>query len=137
MKSRRFFLAITFALVLSLVFAFGLSPLMKPSTAAPAPVDNSPFKGKVVVVNLKSKYSENLEQAQVRKLGEHSFLVGKGIDDGQPARWTKGQMVWVPLDQVETIVEFESVERMRKAWEEYQKNVPAPAPKPAGQVGSP
>jgi hypothetical protein len=128
MKSRRFSLAVAFALALFFVFAYGRAPLMKPSTAALAPAEDKPFKGKVVLVCLKSNHSLPLEHAQVRKLGERSFLVGKGSDDGQPGNWTKGHINWVPMDRVEMIVEFDSVEEMKKAWEEYQKNAPVPPP---------
>lgn len=128
MMSRRFSLAIAFALALTLVFAYGLTPLMKTSTAAPAPADKAPFKGKVVLITVESNHSLPLEHAQVRKLGDRSFLVGKGSDEGSPANWTKGHMVWVPMNRVTMIIEFESVAEMKKAYEEYQKNAPDTLP---------
>lgn len=121
MKSQRFSLAFVFVLSLSLVYAFVLSPLTKTGTAAPAPTENITFKGKAVVVQADDKYSVPIVHAQVRQLGDRSFLVGKGGDDSDPTNWTKGRMIWVPMRRIIQIVEFESEEDMRKTWVEYQK----------------
>lgn len=126
MKSRRFSRAIAFTLALPFIFVFGLAPLTKISTAAPTPVDKAPFKGKLVMVVFASKHSLLLENAEVRKLEDRSFVVGKGSNEGGPTNWTKGQLIWFPMSRVEMIVEFENVEAMKKAWEEYEKNNPAP-----------
>jgi hypothetical protein len=45
MMNRRISLALALALSLFIVFVFGLSSLMKSGTAAPAPIENAPFKG--------------------------------------------------------------------------------------------
>jgi len=133
-KNRRFSCAIAFALALPLVFAYGLAPLMKTSTAAPASAEKTPFKGKAMLVLLKSNTSLPMVNAQIRKLADRTFLVGKGSDDGQPGNWTKGHMVWVPMERVHLIVEFDSVEEMKKSWEEYQKKVPPALPGAPGAI---
>jgi hypothetical protein len=128
MNSRRFSLAFAFALSLSLVFAFVLSSLMKTGTAAPAPAENSPFKGKAVMITLPSQHSLILENPELRKLGDRLCLVGKGSNECLPGKWTNGQTEWVPMSQVEAIIEFGSVEELKKVYEDYQKKNPAPPP---------
>lgn len=126
MKTKYFPLAI--ALTLLLVFGYGVAPTMRTGTAAPAPADDAPFKGKVLVVTMDYRSSSLLEHAQVRKIGDRSFLVGKGVDDGHPANWTKGQIIWLPMARVDLIVEFGSVEEMKKARKAYEENMPAVPP---------
>jgi hypothetical protein len=129
MKPRRFAMALILAL--PLVFGYCLLPLMRTSTAAPVAPEDAPFKGKVLVVTMESKATLPLEHARIRKLGDRAFLVGKGCDERHPANWTKGQIVWIPMNRVEMIVEFESVEEMKKAVQASQQAIPAtPAPAP-------
>ncbi len=144
MKNRRISLAIALTLSLFIVFVFGLSSLMKSGTAAPAPTENSPFRGQVVAVTTDDNGGVCLSHAQVRQLGDRSFLVGKGCYDDHPANWTKGRMVWVPICRIVQIVEFGSEEEMMKAREEYRKKNPvspqapsnlAPVPAQAGSQG--
>jgi hypothetical protein len=122
MKSRRYSLFILLALALCFVFAYGLAPLMKTGAAAPAQAENAPFKGKIAMVMLNDNHSLHLERAQVRKLGERSFLVGKGSDMDIPFDYTKNRMVWIPMNHIKMIVEFEKVEEAKEAWEEIRKN---------------
>lgn len=116
--------AMAFVFCLSLLFAFVLSSLSKSSTAAPAPTENLPFKGKLVYVNLTSQNAILLEHVQVRKLGEDYFLVGKANKEGLPGSWIKDRMEWIPMKQIELIVEFESVEQIKQASEEWDKKHP-------------
>jgi hypothetical protein len=121
MKSRRFSIALAFALSLSLVYALLLSSFMKTGPAAPAPTESTGLKGKAVVVQADDKFSVPLRQAKVCQLGDRFFLVGKGCDDGDPTNWTKDRMIWVPMNRIIQIVEFESEEAMKKTWERYQE----------------
>lgn len=111
MQNRRICLALAFALCLSLGFTF---VLMKTSTAAPAPTENAHFKGKVVMVNLKSKQTFYLEQVQIRKLGERYFVVGKGSDVNEAYCWGMGKLIWSPVEDIELFIEYESREDYKK-----------------------
>jgi hypothetical protein len=128
MKSHRFSLTIAVAISLSLVFAFVLSSLTKTSVAAPAPTQNDHFKGKVVFVTLASQHCLLLDHVCVRKIGEQNFLVGMANKEGLPGNWIKGRTEWIPMTQVELIVEFDSVEQMKKASEDFDKLLPKDAP---------
>ena len=136
MKLRRF--ALAFVIALPLGFGYWLLPLMRTGTAAPVAAEDAPFKGKALVVTVESKAALPLEHARIRKLGDRSFLVGKGFDDGHPANWTKGRIAWIPMNRVQMIVEFESVEELKKAFKAYQQALPAaPAQGPAQQGVAP
>lgn len=121
MKNRRISLALAFVLCLSLGLTF---VLMKSSTAAPAPTEKSPFKGKLVYITVASQHSILLEHVHVRKLGDDYFLVGKANKEGLPSNWIKDRMEWIPLKQVELVAEFENVEQIKQASEEWDKEHP-------------
>ena len=135
MKTRRFSLALTVAFPLVLAFVYWLTPMGRTGMAAPGAADDAPFRGKFLLVFLDSKYSLPLEQAHVRKVGEVSFLVGKGSEDLHGHHWAKNRTVWLPMSRVEMITEFTSVDEMKKAWKEALESMPpdpfnAPPPPP-------
>jgi hypothetical protein len=88
----------------------------EPKPAAPAEAD---FTGKVVAISADSpdKFGVVLEKVQVRKVGERSFLVGKGVDDGREGNYYKGRTVWVAVDRVVFMVQFASVDELKKSYE--------------------
>lgn len=103
------------------VLLFGL--MAGPVVGQPA-ADN-PFAGKFLTVIKRSDPSSSidLEKVRVQKLDGRSFLVGTGADT--PDNWQKGKTVWVALDDVSAIIEFATLEELRRAG-----TVPdAPAPK--------
>jgi hypothetical protein len=73
--------------------------------------------GKIVVIWLRSdpETSAALENAEVRQLGTHAFLVGKGIDDGSDDNWQKGQFVWLAMDDIAQLTEFANLDSYKKA----------------------
>lgn len=134
MKSRRFSLVVLFALSLTLVFSFVLSSL-RTGTASPAPANNDSFQGKLVMCMLLDTHTVSLENAQIRKLADGYYVVGKGVEDGSVRNFTKGQMTWLPMNRIELIIEFGSKEEIKKAWQQYNKENP-PLPLPPVQAGS-
>ena len=82
-----------------------------------APAREEAFVGKVLVVTLKSsdEFGATLEKVQIRNLGGKPYLVGTGVDDGQPDNWVAGQTMWFPLEDVAQMVEFSDVEQLKKA----------------------
>lgn len=72
--------------------------------------------GKVILVSWRGKPESAvlLEKARVRRLGETSFLVGRGIDDDTPGNWYAGNTIWVPVEDVGQIVEFADATALKK-----------------------
>jgi hypothetical protein len=124
MRTRPISLAFVGAALLVIV-GYGVATMLRAraaafaaeAAAAEAAVGN-PFPGKVLLVFLDSRSSIPIEKPQVRKLGEASFLVGMGSADVQGHHWAKNRTVWLPMDRIEMITEFDSVEEMKKAWKE-------------------
>ncbi len=79
-------------------------------------------------------HTVSLENAQIRKLADGYYVVGKGVEDGSVHNFTKGQTTWLPMNRIELIIEFGSKEEIKKAWEEYNKENPPP---PRGELGPP
>jgi hypothetical protein len=69
--------------------------------------------GKIVVVYLKSdpKAGAVLERVQIAALGDRHFLVGAGLDLGDPTR--AGLIQWIPIDDIGRIHEFRDVNELR------------------------
>jgi hypothetical protein len=112
----RFVLALAAILILA---ALGwLVPLSRISEAAPAPSSDAAFKGKVLLVNTNNMMSTFLlEKAQVQKIGDQSFLVGKGTADGRVGGWYKGRTVRVRMEHIVSITEFDDLKEAKKAFE--------------------
>lgn len=69
--------------------------------------------GKVVVVYLKSdpKAGAVLERVETAMLGDRAFLVGSGLDLGDPTR--AGLVQWIPIDDIGRIHEFKDVNELK------------------------
>ena len=139
MKTRRLSFLLALATVLIIASLYWLVPLSRTSQAAPAPAADTAFKGKVLLVNTKTMSAFLLEKAQVQKLGDQSCLVGKGAEEGQMMGWAKGRTVWLPMENIVTITEFDDLKEAKKAMESgaanpfggYGMPVPLEGPKTA------
>ncbi len=71
------------------------------------------LEGKIVVVYLKSdpKAGAVLERVVITALGDRHFLVGSGVDLGDPSR--AGLVQWIPVDDIGRIHEFQDVNDLR------------------------
>ena len=107
------------ALVTGLGAANCLSGGAAVGTAAPAPAEERPFEGKILILSYKSEgHGASLEAVTYRQLGGKGFLVGKYLDvheNGAPSVWT-GATLWVPVDDISQIMEFKTVEEVRKVY---------------------
>ena len=117
MKTRRLSFLLALAAVLIIASLYWLVPLSRTSQAAPAPAADTAFKGKVVLVNTKTMSAFVLEKAQVHKLGDQSCLVGKGAEEGQMMGWAKGRTMWLPMENIVTLTEFDDLKEAKKAME--------------------
>jgi len=113
----------------------------------PLPPGNGPFTGKIISVRTASiapagyysAYAQGvqlLERAQVKQLGGKQFLVGKNvtIDPDEPKI---GHTVWLPVDSIQEIREFDSVEEAKKAYPAPVPPYATPAPPQAGPTPAP
>jgi hypothetical protein len=115
MNRKRMVLALAAVLVLA-----SLGWLMLPSKtsqAAPSPSGDTALKGKVLLVNTSNMSAFLLEKTQVQKIGEHSWLMGKGAADGRMGGWYKGRTVRLRMEHIVSITEFDELKDGKKALE--------------------
>jgi hypothetical protein len=119
MKSRRISLALVVTAVVGLSSLYWLVPLSRTGQAAPAPPSDAAFKGKVLLVSTNHMMMAGflLEKAQVQKIGEHSFLVGRGAADGRVTGWYKGRIVRLQMEHIVSVTEFDDLKEAKKALE--------------------
>lgn len=118
MNSRRMPLILALAAVFVVFSLSYLVPLTRNSQAAPAPSGDAAFKGKLLVVQTNSLTATAflLEKAQVQKIGDRSFLVGKGVEvEGGNVGWCKGRTVRVQMEHIVSITEFDHLKDFEKA----------------------
>ncbi len=84
----------------------------------PSPADKD-FTGKVVAVLLKydnqQSFVNAIQDARIKRLGDTYFLTGKVVGTSRDVAWKKGAVVWLPLHEVTQIVEYDSLDEVRKA----------------------
>lgn len=118
MNRKRMVLALVTMLVLA---ALGwLVSLSKTSQAAPSPSGDAAFKGKVLFVHTGGGMMPSiliLEKARVQKISDRSCLVGKGAADGPMLGWHKGRTVWLPMEKIVSITEFDNVKEAKQVLE--------------------
>jgi hypothetical protein len=116
MNRRRMVLVLAAVLVLA---SLGwLLPLSKTSQAAPVPSGDAAFKGKVLLVHTNNMMSVFLlEKAQVQRIGDHSWLMGKGVAEGRMGDWYKGRTVRLRMEHIVSITEFDELKDAKKALE--------------------
>ena len=130
MKTRRLAFVVALVAVLVVVSLYWLVPLSRTSQAAPAPAANTAFKGKVLLVSTNTMSTYLLEKAQFQKLGDQSCLVGKGAAEGRMMGWAKGRTVWLRMEHIVSITEFDDLKEAKKAMESGAGN-------PFGGIGVP
>jgi hypothetical protein len=86
-----------------------------------AAFEDGPFSAKYLVVGVTNlrKPAEYfaLETAQIKRLGDRYFLVGKVIPGERGLnRWDKGVIVWLPVGNISEMAEFRTLDGARKAY---------------------
>ena len=119
MNRRRMPLALTLVAVVVLASLGWLVPLLRNSQAAPAPASDASFKGKVLLVKTTDMMMGTflLEKAQVQRMGEHSWLMGKGAADSRMGGWYKDRTVRLQAEHIVSITEFDDLKDAMKAFE--------------------
>jgi hypothetical protein len=117
MNRRRLSFLVASVAVLVVASLCWLAPLTRTTQAAPAPSGDAAFKGKILLVNTQSMYTFLLEKAQIQKMGEQTFLMGKGAADGKIMGWCKGRTVRLRMEQIVAITEFDDIKDAKKALE--------------------
>jgi hypothetical protein len=113
MTRRHISLLVIVAIPLTLVYCLSLRA-DPPRNAAPA---EDIFSGKILALSerMNPNFSPPLEEVHVTRIGDQTFLVGKGVDDTKG--WANGRTFWVPLAEVSQIVEFTDRADLTKAME--------------------
>jgi hypothetical protein len=115
MNRKRMSWILSLAAVVVLASLGWLVSLSRTSQAAPAPSADAAFKGKVLLVNTSGYQPFLLEKAQVQRIGDHPWLTGKGVAEGRMGGWYKGRTVWLRMEHVVSITEFDDVKEAKKA----------------------
>lgn len=91
--------------------------LSRDSQAAPAPSSDASLKGKVLLVNTSNMMNSAflLEKTHVQKIGDHSFLVGKGAAEGRMGAAYKDRIVRLQMEHIVSITEFDDLKDAQKA----------------------
>lgn len=100
------------ALILTLVCGWTAARLAAQEAGGP----DNPFEGKTLLVYKKSdpEFTLSLEKARVATIGENSFLVERGAEDGDEENWQAGRTIWVALSDVSEINVFDSIEELQE-----------------------
>lgn len=94
-----------------------LVPLSRDGQAAPAPSSDASLKGKLLLVNTNNMMTSSflLEKTNVQKIGDHTFLVGKGAAEGRMGAAYKDRIVRLQMDHIVSITEFDDLKDAQKA----------------------
>jgi hypothetical protein len=78
---------------------------------------DSPFTGKIVVLTQRSNSTlgATLEDVHIRRIGDQTFVVGKGFASEEGKGWYNDRTVWVPLNDISQVTEFEDRGDLLKA----------------------
>jgi len=90
----------------------------RPNTASTEEAD---FTGKILIVKVKEPaQGGTLQRARVKRIGGRAFMVGDSVkrsDDDEEQEAT----YWFPVEDIQLIWEYKSVEDARKAYDARQK----------------
>src|SRR5579875_1250863 len=114
---RRMSVVLALAAILIVAAVGLLVPLTRDTQAAPAPSSDASLKGKVLLVHTSNMMTSAflLEKTNVQKIGDRSFLVGKGAAEGRMAGWYKERTVRLQMEHIVSITEFDDLKEAQKA----------------------
>jgi hypothetical protein len=141
MNSRRLPFILALAALLILAALGWIVPLLRTTQAAPAPAADAAFKGKLLLVSTINMSTFLLEKAQLQRIGDQTWLMGKGAADGRATGWSKGRTVWVYKEHIVAITEFDDLKEAKKAMESgagspYGIIAPVPLEAPSAPPGA-
>jgi hypothetical protein len=83
---------------------------------AQGPPQENPFYGKVIAVTIdKTGGGGFMQDARIRQVGNRLFIVGKHTNLGGKKR--PEFVMWFPVDEIASMMEFDDVEDAAKAYE--------------------
>jgi hypothetical protein len=117
MNRRRIVLLVIVAIPLALMFRLSLR-----ADPPRTPAVEEPFAGKIVKVGERSNpnVGATLEEVHIRRLGDQTFLVGKGVSVQDSKGWYEGRIVWVPVNDLSYIYEFVDRAELSKIQDEQR-----------------
>jgi hypothetical protein len=107
--------------LIALGFIFTLltfASIIHAEPAKSAPNDANPFKGKILLLWVRSgesRFGAVIENPHIRRLGDVSFLVGEGVYPEEGKDYYNGRTVWIPIAEIRQIVEYPNREAMLNA----------------------
>jgi hypothetical protein len=109
-------------LAIGFVVALGSAAPIKPDPAKPAADPDLAGKFVIVVTKGEKNHSMVLENVRVKRLGTREFLLGEYVDETgeRPFEAT----YWLPLEEVEYLMEFKSLDAIKKMDEARRKAPP-------------
>jgi hypothetical protein len=74
------------------------------------------FAKKITVIAMKFDPQQltPMDSVTIKRLGEKTFLVGRVIGSINGEDWRKGTTVWIPVQDIHQLVEFDNVEQLKK-----------------------
>ena len=84
---------------------------------------SSPFSGKILVIYTKGDglyYPRAVSRCELRELGGKQFIVGRIVNYAEGV-YDAGKTIWISVDSVSQIVEYESEDDVRQAMTAAQK----------------
>ena len=84
------------------------------------------LRGKVAIVTLKSAddFGYYLQGMESRSIAGTNFLVGTQVDDEELGGWSRGRRTWLSLEDVGSIVVFDSIEQLKDAHRDAEADFP-------------
>jgi hypothetical protein len=84
----------------------------------PAAANEPNFKGKFLLVSQEGDGGAALTDAELRKAGGRVFLVGTGVDCGEDWKDFAGKTMWLSIDKVLQITEFDNFDDLKRIYDE-------------------
>ena len=106
------------------VVAAFLGIMLKAEERKPVLTADPDFAGKILLVSTRGHAEGGgaIEKVTTRRIGNEPYLVGKGVDTGDPDNWYKEKMVWIALHDVSQIVEFTDLDEVKKVYANRDKD---------------
>src|SRR5262245_61312667 len=96
-------------ILLALLMVLATYPPAGAQEKANAPAGANPFKGKILMICLKSKAIEDadvLQNVSLTEMAGRQVLIGEWITPDEGGHWTSGLRTTVMMDDVSSVIEF-------------------------------
>jgi hypothetical protein len=120
MKSRYIFTALAIAACSYLIVSH-----RNVGSADETPQKDMYFKTRFILATAYEQTGAYLENPELRMMGARSYLVGKAAPVNERWELVAGKTMWVPLEVVTQIVEFNSIDEIKSAAAGFENRKPS------------